>query len=124
MSDSEDEHQRYDAEEEKELMEDFALDWFAPNGAWWFDALTEKEKNDAWAEYEAVAQLHLRRIRVAAWVRTIARQQQRDRDRAEQERREAERREAERRRVIEALRRRALRRANANTVAPQRRQRE
>ena len=124
MSDSEDEHQRDDAEEEKGLMEDFALDWFAPNGVLWFDALTEKEKNDAWAEYEAVAHRYLRRIRVAAWVRAIARQQQRDRERAEQERQEAERREVERRRVIEALRRRALRRANGNTVAPQRRQRK
>jgi hypothetical protein len=46
MSDSEDEHQRYDAEEEKELMEDFALDWFAPNDVLWFDALTEKEKKE------------------------------------------------------------------------------
>ena len=80
MSDSEDEHQRYDAEEEKGLMEDFALDWFAPSGVWWFDTLTEKEKNDAWAEYESVAQRYRRRIRVAAWVRAIARQQQLDRD--------------------------------------------
>jgi hypothetical protein len=114
MSDSEDEHLRFDEEEEQELMEDFAHDW-----ALWFHTLTEKEKNDAWAEYVAVAQRRRRRIRVAAWIRAIARQQQRDRDRAEQERQEAER-----HRAVEALRQRALRRANGNTVAPQRRQRD
>ncbi len=126
---SEEEHQREDAEDEQRLMRNFASAWF-PNGGRGFQTLGAKERNNVWNAYLNRADQFRREIREAARRRALNRQHQRDIEQKEQEARDAEqqrqqeRDDAEQRRVAEVLRQRAVRLAKAGIVEPQRRQRE